>query len=124
MNRYSTRGRTLLVQFTCGRCGKTHVEPYEKQANSAEGNLQCFRPPKGWKNDSLHLPILCDDCNKAFGEFMKVGSAKPKKTCDNCANKRTHPNANRHSDCEICVSAMYPDGSESDPSHWRAKDGE
>jgi hypothetical protein len=86
--------------------------------------LQCFKPPKGWKDDSLSLPILCDDCNKAFEEFMKAGSSKPEKTCDNCANKRIHPESNKHIDCKLCVQARYPDGTLSDPSHWRAKDGE
>jgi hypothetical protein len=45
-----------------------------------------------------------------------------KKDCDNCANKRTHPNSNVSDTCSLCVQARYPDGTESDPSHWRAKD--
>lgn len=71
MNSYETRGRKVLVQFTCGRCGKTHIEPYAKQAENAEGNLQCFRPPEGWQNDGLYTPLLCDECAREFAEFLR-----------------------------------------------------
>ena len=105
--------------FTCGRCGKTHIEPYKNQVHEAEGNLQCFRPPEGWRNDTISLPLMCDVCSKAFDDFMKAGSAK-KKSCENCAKKAIPPY--RHGDCNICVQARYPDGSESDPSHWQEKE--
>jgi hypothetical protein len=124
MNGYCMRGRTVLISFTCGRCGKTHVEPYSKQAKSAEGNLQEFKPPEGWQDDTLYLPLLCDTCKKEFDEFMKPGSTRAKKTCDNCANKRTHPDSDINGACDNCVQAVYPDGSESEPSQWRAKNGE
>ena len=67
-----TRGRTLMVQFECGRCGKKHIEPYEKQLASTEGNLQCYHPPEGWKDDELYTPMLCDKCAKEYKEFMAM----------------------------------------------------
>lgn len=67
-----TRGRTLMVQFKCGRCGRTHIEPYEKQLKDTEGNLQCYNPPKGWKDDELYTPMLCAECNEAYIAFMKI----------------------------------------------------
>lgn len=67
----SVRGRRLLVEFRCGRCGRTHVEPYSVQAESTEGNLQSFKPPSGWRNDSFDTPMLCETCHKLFREFMK-----------------------------------------------------
>jgi hypothetical protein len=65
------RGRRLLVEFTCGRCGRTHTESYEKQYKKTEGNLQCYSPPKGWKDDELYTPMLCTKCNEEYTEFMK-----------------------------------------------------
>ena len=68
------RGRTIMIMFECGRCGKTHIEPYEKQVKSTEGNLQSYRPPEGWRNDELSTPMLCPECHKAFLEFMSRGN--------------------------------------------------
>ena len=42
MSIFECRSRRLLVEFTCGRCGKTSTEPYELQHKSTEGNLQCY----------------------------------------------------------------------------------
>lgn len=71
MDRYEHCGRRMLMEFTCGRCGKTHIEPYANQADSAEGNIQCFHPPKGWLDDGLRIPMLCDECAEAFRKFLK-----------------------------------------------------
>lgn len=71
-----------------------------------------------------YKPGNCDRWNeKKMVEAVKllVGDTEQKKTCDNCANKRRHPDGNRHEECEICVYARYEDGTFSDPSHWRAK---
>jgi hypothetical protein len=66
------RGRTLMVQFECGRCGRKHIEPYEKQLKETEGNLQCYSPPKGWKDDELYTPMLCDKCTEVYVAFMNI----------------------------------------------------
>ena len=71
MSGYELRGRRVLIEFTCGRCGKTRTEPYSKQADSAEGNLHCFKPPTGWLDDGLYKPMLCEDCHRAYKEFMQ-----------------------------------------------------
>ena len=70
MNGYEYKGRRVLIEFTCGRCGKTHIEPYSQQAKSAEGNIQCFHPPKGWL-DIFNLPTLCDECAEALMIFLR-----------------------------------------------------
>lgn len=74
MNAYELRGRKVLIQFECGRCGKKHIEPYAKQAEKAEGNLQCFQPPAGWFTDSFVLPMLCADCHRMLKEFLTGGA--------------------------------------------------
>lgn len=72
MGFYNIRGRTLMVQFTCSRCGATAIIPYEEQAESTEGNLQCFEPPKGWiEPSSRYVDLLCPECAAAFAAFMK-----------------------------------------------------
>lgn len=71
---HSLRGRTLYVQFECGRCGKVHFEPYDNQY-SPQDNIDAshiinFQPPKTWTSCS-YLPLLCDECTTIYKEFMK-----------------------------------------------------
>ena len=68
----------MLIEFTCGRCGTTHVEPFEYQAQKAEENLQSFVPPPGWKNDTLFPVMLCPKCYAEYREFMSGGNANAK----------------------------------------------
>lgn len=55
-------GRTIMVQFQCGRCGKKHIEPFES-----------YKPPEGWRESETSTPLLCPKCHKAFNEFMNGG---------------------------------------------------
>ena len=71
-NSVSLRGRTVLIEFRCGRCGETAIEPYERQQESAEGNLQSFRPPEGWLNDNGPVPFLmCPECKRQYYRFLR-----------------------------------------------------
>lgn len=76
------RGRRLLIEFRCGRCGKTHIEPYSVQAERAEGNLQSFLPPEGWLNDGLYVPMLCEHCHIAFKGFLSNHKLKEEDVLD------------------------------------------
>lgn len=67
---HEIRGRTLMVQFKCGRCGKTALEEFSKQADRTEGNLQCFKPPEGWQDDGLYTPLLCPECAEQYRKFI------------------------------------------------------
>jgi len=58
-------GRTVMLQFECGRCGKKHTEPFES-----------FKVPEGWREHERNMPLLCPECHKAFNEFMKGGDQK------------------------------------------------
>ena len=69
--KYTSGGRTLMVEFKCMRCGYTHIEPYSEQVKSTEGNLQSYQPPEGWRNDSVGFPMLCPTCNKLLADFMQ-----------------------------------------------------
>lgn len=55
-------GRTVMIQFECGRCGKKHLEPFGS-----------YKAPEGWREHEKSTPLLCPECNKAFDEFMKGG---------------------------------------------------
>lgn len=70
---HSIRGRTLYVEFKCKRCGKVHLEPYDKQYNATTStdieHLDFFNPPKGWKNE-FGFPLICDECNEQYKAFM------------------------------------------------------
>ena len=57
-----------MIQFTCGRCGKTHIEPASLQARK---NLHEWEPPEGWVGPGHYTPLLCDECYKALMIFMK-----------------------------------------------------
>ena len=70
MGKYSVSGRTVMIQFECGRCGKKHIEPFEKQLDKTEGNLHCYKPPEGWLDNSHYIPILCDICAKGLKEYL------------------------------------------------------
>lgn len=51
-----------MIQFKCGRCGKTHLEPFGS-----------YLAPEGWREHERMTPLLCPECHKAFNEFMKEG---------------------------------------------------
>lgn len=71
-NEYSNNGRTLLVKFTCYRCGNEHIDPLEAHDNDTResyGYLHYILPPPGWK-ELLHGPLLCPDCVRAYEIFM------------------------------------------------------
>ena len=79
-NAYNKYGRTLLVRFTCCRCGKVHaeeLEPLDKKAGDHYGNLSSLPPPKGWSDWTLHSHLLCDDCTTKLVAFFKGEEAKP-----------------------------------------------
>lgn len=70
---YSSNGRTLLVMFTCHRCGKGKLETLEehdKDMSDSYGYLHHIKPPEGWK-DLLHGPLLCPECHEAYQLFMQ-----------------------------------------------------
>ena len=71
ISRYKTGGREILMSFTCGRCGKKHIEPYEKQNKQAEGNIQCFLVPEGWLDDGIHNPMMCKECHDDYKRFLE-----------------------------------------------------
>ena len=75
-NDFELNGRRLMIEFTCGRCGKKHIEPFALQYNKTEGNLQSYSPPKGWKDDSLYCPMLCAECNKQYEAFLNGSEVK------------------------------------------------
>lgn len=71
-NDYSRNGRTLLVKFTCRRCGAEQIdelEAHKDDDHESYGYLQSIKPPKGWE-DLMHGPLLCPECVSAFVEFM------------------------------------------------------
>ena len=72
-------GRTILIEFKCARCGKTHVEPLSVQYEKAEGNIQCFKPPTGWTDAASYKPMLCDSCTEDYKWFLANPPARVKK---------------------------------------------
>ena len=71
-NHCSLHGRTVLIEYRCKRCGVTALEPFEKQNKQAQGNLQFYKPPEGWLDDTGGVPFLmCPDCGKKFVRFCK-----------------------------------------------------
>ena len=75
---YSNGSRTLLVMFTCKRCGRTEIElleSHEKDMSDSYGYLHYIKPPEGWK-DLLHGPLLCPDCFNDYQLFMQNKTKK------------------------------------------------
>lgn len=72
-NNYSADGRTIMVKFTCSRCGAEHIDPLELHRNDDDqsyGYLHRIKPPNGWK-DLLHGPLLCANCYQKYLKFME-----------------------------------------------------
>lgn len=71
-NSYEQDGRTLMVKFTCRRCGKEHTVPLEEHDKDPEsyGYLRSLTPPPGWA-DLLHGPLLCSQCFAEYNAFMR-----------------------------------------------------
>ncbi len=72
---YRKDGRTLLVSFTCYRCGKVHIaelEPLDMKADDHYGNLNQLPLPKGWSDWLIHSYLLCDECTAALNAFFNV----------------------------------------------------
>lgn len=71
-NSFSDDGRTLLVKFTCRRCGAEQIdelEAHKDDDHESYGYLHRIKPPEGWV-DLLHGPLLCPACIKAYAAFM------------------------------------------------------
>ena len=71
-NQYAADGRELMVEFTCRRCGRKHIDPLKEHKNDDQsyGYLHRIKPPKGWV-DLLHGPLLCDFCYAEYLKFME-----------------------------------------------------
>lgn len=72
-NEYKSGGVTLMVRFTCKRCGRTQVENLEDMDKDPEsyGYLHNLKKPKGWNNLHIHGPLLCPECLQAYAAFMQ-----------------------------------------------------
>ena len=73
-NNYSGRGRTLLVKFTCRRCGFEKIDPLEAHKDDdprGYGYLHYIDPPAGWREIMYGPMLLCPACIKALENFMK-----------------------------------------------------
>ena len=72
-NNYASHGRTLMVKFTCHRCGFEKLDPLRDHQNDdpeSSGHLDSLKAPEGWK-ELLHGPLLCPACAKAYNIFMR-----------------------------------------------------
>lgn len=73
-NRYSDKGRTLMVEFRCQRCGVYKTEPLEevcKRSPDSYDYLRNLSVPKDW-SDNFYGWMLCPECTKKLLEFMKM----------------------------------------------------
>ena len=72
---FSDHGRTLMVKFTCRRCGAEQIdelEAHKDDDHESYGYLRFIKPPEGW-DDLMQGPLLCPACIKAFVKFMEYG---------------------------------------------------
>lgn len=80
-NGYSSNGRTLMVRFTCARCGREQIDELEAHKDDdreSYGRLYYIKPPKGWGNLHIHGPLLCDACMRAYEAFINNSKAEEK----------------------------------------------
>lgn len=70
---YTMSGRTLMIEFKCGRCGKTHLEEasiQNKFAGSWSTPVLEYEPPVDWLDKGTHNPLLCPECAKQYKTFL------------------------------------------------------
>lgn len=70
-NRYEEDGRTLMVKFTCKRCGREHTAPLEEHDKDPEsyGYLRNLKSPQGWAEIPYNI-LLCPQCTAEYRAFM------------------------------------------------------
>lgn len=69
---FADSGRTLMIEFKCGRCGTTKTEKLEEvydRSGDVQSYLSSLRVPNDWK-DCSPFPILCPECAKALDQFF------------------------------------------------------
>lgn len=74
-NEYSEDGRTLMVMFTCKRCGIEFIDTLESHKDDDEGHfdfLHRIKPPPGWGTVG-YGDLLCPDCARKYKKFMNGG---------------------------------------------------
>ena len=67
-------GRELLIQFSCYRCKKTHIETLESATARSEDHydhINHIRLPKGWSEERYNSVVLCDECTIKLQRFFK-----------------------------------------------------
>lgn len=76
-NDYESDGRTLMVKFTCTRCGLNLIAPLKEHDTDPEsyGYLHHLKPSKGWGEIPYNV-LLCPECIQAFQDFMNNKEAK------------------------------------------------
>lgn len=73
-DKFQDRGRTLKIEFECGRCHCTHIEDLEtvcKRSGDHNERITWLNLPKGWSDRQGWLPLLCDKCNDDLNSFLK-----------------------------------------------------
>lgn len=64
------RGREVMVKFTCMRCKRVEMRPYNAvMTEGAQGNLHCSELPEGWTEYSM-AGILCNRCSDNLKRFI------------------------------------------------------
>ena len=70
------KGRRLMIEFTCGRCGVKQNMPYRLLSDvfvsriNIRGNMRAARVPPGWREANGFMPMLCSNCATALDNFM------------------------------------------------------
>lgn len=67
------RGRRLIIEFTCGRCGAVEHLPYTNNPACNDRANMCNVPvPHRWKEADGYMPLLCPKCVSAYNAFMGI----------------------------------------------------
>lgn len=74
---FSGEGRTLLIEYRCRRCNKTHTETFKSACEKNKehyGYLHNMKAPQGWKTINNTF-LLCDECSTEFNNFINKKGA-------------------------------------------------
>lgn len=80
---YESRGRTLMVAFTCERCRRTEYRTLQEctPKDSPIRDLADLAAPKDWHDGGFYNHTLCPDCYAKYKAFINgaelSGEVKP-----------------------------------------------
>ena len=66
-------GRKIMVQFSCYRCKKIAIKPFNDclPSECPVRYMSDLKAPKEWRDGGFYYPTFCPDCAEKYDKFMR-----------------------------------------------------